>query len=135
MCIRDRTCAVAHNAGIRCDISFPILDFPSAWAKSSDEYINKGLTLRDSYSTHELINVNFGPHAPYTVSDDVFERIAVLAPELQATVQVHLHETLDEVEEALEKTGKRPLQRLYDLNVLTSTTQCVHMTAIYDSDI
>jgi 5-methylthioadenosine/S-adenosylhomocysteine deaminase len=131
----EETCAVAHNAGIRCDISFPILDFPSAWAKSSDEYINKGLTLRDSYSTHELINVNFGPHAPYTVSDDVFERIAVLAPELQATVQVHLHETLDEVEEALEKTGKRPLQRLYDLNVLTSTTQCVHMTAIDDSDI
>jgi 5-methylthioadenosine/S-adenosylhomocysteine deaminase len=131
----EETCVVAHNAGIRCDISFPILDFPSAWAKNPDEYINKGLALRDSYSTHELINVNFGPHAPYTVSDDVFERIAVLAPELQATIQVHLHETSDEIVEALEKTGKRPLQRLFELNVLTPTTQCVHMTALDDRDI
>jgi 5-methylthioadenosine/S-adenosylhomocysteine deaminase len=131
----EETCAVAHNAGIRCDISFPILDFPSNWAKNSDEYISKGLALRDTYSAHELINVNFGPHAPYTVSDDVFERIAVLAPELQATIQVHLHETSDEVLQELEKTGKRPLQRLFELNILTPTTQCVHMTALDQSDI
>jgi 5-methylthioadenosine/S-adenosylhomocysteine deaminase len=130
----EETCAVAHSAGIRCDISFPILDFPSAWAKNSDEYINKGLALRDDYSAHELINVNFGPHAPYTVSDDVFERIAILAPELQATIQVHLHETDDEVTDALEKTGKRPLQRLFELNVMTPTTQCVHMTALNKND-
>ncbi len=130
----EETCSVAHSAGIRCDISFPIIDFPSAWAKNADEYISKGLALRDSYSAHELINVNFGPHAPYTVSDDVFERIAVLAPELQATVQIHLHETKHEITESLDKTGKRPIQRLSELNILGPTTQCVHMTSLNKGD-
>lgn len=131
----EETCAAAHSAGIRCDISFPIIDFPSSWAKNSDEYISKGLALRDSYSAHELININFGPHAPYTVSDDVFERIAVLAPELQATVQIHLHETKHEVSESLDKIGKRPIQRLSELNILGPATQCVHMTSLNKSDI
>ncbi len=130
----EEAALAAHDAGIRCQITFPILEFPSAWAKNADGYINKGLALRDQYRSHELIKVNFGPHAPYTVSDETFERIAVLAPELQASIQVHLHETSDEITQALAGSGKRPIQRLFDLNILTPFTQCVHMTSLNKMD-
>jgi 5-methylthioadenosine/S-adenosylhomocysteine deaminase len=130
----DETASVAHNTGIRCQVAFPILEFPSAWAKNADEYIQKGLSLRDKYRSHDLIQFIFGPHAPYTVSDDTFKRIAVLAPELQAGIHVHLHETVTEVTESLETTKKRPIQRLFDLNVLTPLTQCVHMTSLNKKD-
>ncbi|MEO0443465.1 MAG: TRZ/ATZ family hydrolase [Pseudomonadota bacterium] len=130
----DQSAAVAHEAGMRAQITFPILEFPSAWAENADHYITKGLAVRDHYRSHELIVVNFGPHAPYTVSDNTFKRIALLAPELQAGIHVHLHETAHEVSQALEQDGQRPLQRLFDLNVLTPSTQCVHMTALNQAD-
>ncbi|MGH1486435.1 MAG: TRZ/ATZ family hydrolase [Cellvibrionaceae bacterium] len=130
----DESASAAHDAGIRCQITFPILEFPSAWADNADDYISKGLALRDHYRSHDLIKVNFGPHAPYTVSDETFSRIAVLAPELQANVQVHLHETKHEITQALDDNGKRPIQRLFDLNLLTPLTQCVHMTSLNKMD-
>ena len=131
----EQTATAAHQAGMRCQIAFPILEFPSAWANDADEYISKGLALRDAYRSHEAINVIFGPHAPYTVSNDTFSRIATLAPEIQSGIHVHLHETQGEVDNAINESGKRPIERLYELGVLTPATQCVHMTALTADDI
>ncbi len=131
----EETANATHKAGLRCQITFPVLEFPSAWANDANEYINKGLALRDNYRTHPLINVIFGPHAPYTVSDSSFERLAILAPEIQAGIHVHLHETAGEVSNAINDSGKRPIKRLNELGVLTPTTQCVHMTQLIDEDI
>ncbi|MFT7388760.1 MAG: 5-methylthioadenosine/S-adenosylhomocysteine deaminase [Candidatus Endobugula sp.] len=131
----EATAAVAHAAGMRCQITFPIFDFPCAWGNGPDDYVSKGLALRDDYRNHERITVIFGPHAPYTVGDETFTRIANLASEIQCGIHVHLHETKGEVETALNVSGKRPIQRLFDLQVLTPTTQCVHMTQVNDDDI
>jgi 5-methylthioadenosine/S-adenosylhomocysteine deaminase len=131
----DKAAAAAHESGMRCQIAFPVLEFPSPWASNADDYINKGLAVHDDYRSHELINVVFGPHAPYTVSDETFTRLATLAPELQTALQVHLHETADEIEQAIKDSGKRPIQRLLELNVLTPLTQCVHMTTLNEEDI
>lgn len=131
----EETAAAAHRTGMRCQITFPIFEFPSAWGSGADEYISKGLALRDNYRSNQLINVMFGPHAPYTVGDETFARIAILAPEIQSGIHVHLHETQGEVDNAINESGKRPIQRLHDLQVLTTTTQCVHMTQLNDEDI
>ncbi|MBV1880736.1 MAG: TRZ/ATZ family hydrolase [Pseudomonadales bacterium] len=125
----------AQESGIRANISVPILDFPSAWAQNADEYIHKGIQLHDDYRNHPLINVNFGPHAPYTVSDQPLSRIQTLAEEMDGTIQIHLHETQDEVEDAKNATGKRPIQRLHDLGLLTPRLQAVHMTQVDDNDL
>ncbi len=127
--------SVALDAGIRAQITFPILDFPTAWGSGPDEYLKKGIALHDQYRSQDLINVGFGPHAPYTVSDEPLKRIATYAEELQAPVQIHLHETAHEVEEALAANGERPIERLSKLGVLSPLTQCVHMTQLNDDDI
>lgn len=131
----DVVARTAHQHKVRAHISPPVLEFPSAWASNADEYIEKGLKLRDNYRNHPLIQVGFGPHAPYTVSDESLSRIGILANELDATIQIHLHETAQEITDALAESGKRPLQRLADLNLLSPRLQCVHMTQIDESDI
>jgi 5-methylthioadenosine/S-adenosylhomocysteine deaminase len=131
----DQAALVADLAGIRCQIAFPILEFPSSWANDADEYINKGLALIDNYRTNSLINVVFGPHAPYTLSNNTFKRIVKLAQEIQSPIQIHLHETAGEVSSAIKESDIRPIERLNNLGVLTPTTQCVHMTQIIDEDI
>lgn len=131
----DTVAHCSQKAGMRCQVYSPILDFPSSWAQNADEYISKALVVHDDFRSSELVDVGFGPHAPYTVSDSPFQRLGVLAEELQAGIHVHLHETANEVAESVKQHGKRPIERLRDLGVLSPLTQCVHMTQLQDSDI
>lgn len=131
----DQVAAAAHGAGMRCQLAFPVFEFATAWARSADEYIHKGLALRDETHGDPLISTAFGPHAPYTVSDRTLEKIVVLAEEVDCPIHIHLHETAQEVDEAVAQTGVRPIQRLYSLDVLSPSTQCVHMTQISAGDI
>jgi 5-methylthioadenosine/S-adenosylhomocysteine deaminase len=125
----------AEAAQMRCQVSFPILDFPTAWGNGPEDYLHKGLALEEKMRSHPLVSVGFGPHAPYTVSDRWLEKVAMLAQERKMTMQIHLHETAGEVEESLRQHGVRPIQRVMNLGLLTPQTQCVHMTQIDDSDI
>ncbi|MBU2704636.1 TRZ/ATZ family hydrolase [Zooshikella marina] len=126
---------VALDAKIRSQISFPIMDFPTPWAKDPDEYLHKGLEVFDQFRHQSMTRIMFGPHAPYTVSDEPLKRIATLSEQLDAAIQMHIHETPTEVNDGLAKTGKRPLQRLHDLGLLSPRLQCVHMTQITEADI
>ncbi len=131
----EETAKVALDAGLRCQLAFPILDFPTVWGQGPDDYIHKGLALHDDYRSHPSINVVFGPHAPYTVSDEPLQRIATLAEEMQCPIQIHLHETEQEVTDAVNQSGERPIQRLNRLGLLSPLTQCVHMTELNSDDI
>lgn len=131
----DSAAAAAVAAGIRCQIVFPILDFPTAWARNADEYISKGLRLRDELKHQGLVTLGFGPHAPYTVSPENLQKVATYAAELDVPVQIHLHETAGEVLAAVEEHGERPLDTLNAIGLLGPRTQCVHMTDLGDQDI
>ena len=125
----------AEAAKMRCQVSFPIFDFPTAWGSGPEDYLQKGLALEEKMRRHPLVSVGFGPHAPYTVSDRWLEKVATLAQERNMTMQIHLHETAGEVEDALRQHGIRPIERVKNLGLLTPHTQCVHMTQINDGDI
>ncbi|MCK7552673.1 TRZ/ATZ family hydrolase [Marinobacter goseongensis] len=126
---------LAHDAGMRAQVCFPLLDFPTPWGAGPDEYLSKGAAFIEQWQGNEYIMPAIGPHAPYTVSDAPLRRAVALSAETGARLQVHLHETAFEVNEAVEKSGQRPTRRLAELGVLNSLTQCVHMTQIDDSDI
>lgn len=131
----DACARVAQARGMRCQITFPILDFPTPWARDADEYISKGLALRDTLKHSKLVTLGFGPHAPYTVSQPTLARVAILAAELDVPVQIHLHETRGEVLQAVESNGERPIDTLHRIGLLGPRTQCVHMTDLGDQDI
>lgn len=128
-------CECIHNAGVRAQITVPVLDFPVPGALNAAEALRKGLQLFDDLKQHPRIRIAFGPHAPYTVSDDKLEQIRVLADELDAGIHMHVHETAQEVAEAVAKHGERPLARLARLGLLGPRFQAVHMTQIDDEDL
>lgn len=131
----DVTAGIAQKLGMRCQISFPIFDFPTIWANDADEYISKGIKLLRQFRHSELVSVVFGPHASYTVSEPTLAKIATLANELDLAVHIHLHETSGEVLQAFEEHGERPLDTLNRLGLLGPKTQCVHMTDLGEQDI
>lgn len=131
----DITARVAKNAGIRACIGLIVIDFPTVWAGNADEYIDKGIALHDSFRNDDLIKTTFAPHAPYTVSDKPLEKIRSFAHEMDIPVTMHVHETAHEVEEAIEKTGSRPLQRLNELGLVNPSLLAVHMTQLQQHEI
>ena len=126
---------VVHHCGVRAQITIPVLNFPVPGAHDTDEALRRGLELFNDLRHHPRIRVAFGPHAPYTVSDDRLERVRVLAEQLDAGIHMHVHETAHEVQQALEQHGERPLARLARLGLLGPRFQAVHMTQIDDADL
>lgn len=113
---------------MRAQLACPILDFPTAWGQDADDYISKATQLHDNYRSSEFVYSAFGPHAPYTVSDEPLQKIAMLADELDVPVHIHMHETAQEITDAIASDGRRPLQRMADLGLISPRLVCAHMT-------
>ncbi|MGV8930643.1 MAG: TRZ/ATZ family hydrolase [Luteimonas sp.] len=131
----DVQAAVYKRHGFRARIGLPVIDFPTAWAQSDDEYFDKAGEVHDQWRDDALIATAFAPHAPYTVSDANFERIRMLADQLDVPVHLHLHETAQEVAQSQEKHGQRPIARLDRLGLFNDRLIAVHMTQLTDAEI
>ena len=131
----DAIGAMYRKLGFRAVVGLPVIDFPTAWAKSDDEYFERAGQVHGSFTGDALISTAFVPHAPYTVSDSSFERIRVLSDQLDIPVHLHLHETAHEVEEEKKKSGLRPFQRLQKLGLVNDRLIAVHMTQVTDGEI
>jgi 5-methylthioadenosine/S-adenosylhomocysteine deaminase len=131
----EASARAATEAGIRVQLAAPVIDFPNPWSANADEGILKTTQLNDAWRNSELVSIAFGPHAPYTVSDEPLKRIAYLAEELDLPVHMHVHETAYEVEQAVTNLGQRPIKRLYDLGLLSPRLICVHATQLNQQDL
>ena len=125
----------AEKAGMRACVGMIALDFPTVWASNADEYLSKGLAVKDDIRHSSLITAHFAPHAPYTVSDETLRRVAALAEELDCQIQMHVHETDREINESMARYGVRPLERLGRLGLLGPRLMAVHMTRLLEGEI
>lgn len=131
----DVIAATYRRHGFRAMVGLPVIDFPTAWAATADEYFDKGLALYDSFKGDRLVSTCFAPHAPYTVCDASLERIRMLSDQLGVPVHMHVHETAQEVEESRQKYGQRPLARLDRLGLVNEWLLAVHMTQLTQGEI
>lgn len=131
----DASAQVAAESGMRATIGLIMIDFPTAWASGPDEYLHKGLEVHDSVRGNPLLRTVFAPHAPYTVSDKPLLEVRKYATELGTGIHMHVHETAGEVEMAVQAGGKRPWQRLKELELLGPDFIAVHMTQLSDPEI
>lgn len=122
------------DAGMRGVIGMIALEFPSSYAADADDYLSKGLATRDKFRQEELLSFAMAPHAPYTVSDQTFERLVTLAEELDLPIHLHLHETEDEIRASLEKHGVRPFDRLEALGLISPRLIAVHAVHLNDRE-
>ena len=124
-----------EQAGMRACVGMLVIDFPTIWARDTDEYLSKGLAVRDDIRHSNLITAAFSPHSPYTVSDEPLRRIVTLSEELDCQIQMHVHETAREVSESMAIYGVRPLERLDQLGLLGPRLMAVHMTQLLNGEI
>lgn len=131
----EQVVELVETCGMRAQICIPVLDFPVPGAQNLDQALAAGLPLFDRLTEHPRLRLAFGPHAPYTVGDASLLRVKALAEQFGAGIQMHVHESAEEVSAAVASHGERPLARLHRLGLLSPRFQAVHMTQIDDSDV
>jgi 5-methylthioadenosine/S-adenosylhomocysteine deaminase len=116
--------------GMRANLGLVVIEFPTQYANDAEAYIKRGLDARDHFRDEALVSFSFAPHAPYTVSDATFQRIATLANQVNIGVHTHLHETQEELKQSEATYGLRPLSRLANMDLLgpnVTFAHCVHL--------
>ncbi len=126
---------LAAKTGLRASLGMIVLEFPTIWASSADDYLQKGLEVHREFSSTNLVSTMFAPHAPYTVADAMFEKIASAAAEHSLRIHMHVHETRDEIENSLKMHGVRPIERLNQLGIVTENLIAVHATQLEENEI
>ena len=125
----------AAELGMRAMLGITTLEFPTPYASDADDYINKGLAVREQWRDHSLIGFCLAPHAPYTVSDASFTRILTLSAQLNLPIHCHIQETKQEVDDSRRQHGETPLARLKRLGLLGPGFIAVHALHLEDSDL
>ena len=131
----EQAARAALAAGMRAAIGIITIELPTAYASDADDYLSKGLAARDQFAQQPLLSFCMAPHAPYTVADRSFGRVLMLADELDLPIHIHLHETLDEIDQGVTQHGVRPLERLYKLGLVGPRLVAVHSVHMDEAEL
>ncbi len=129
----DTAVRAVRKAGMRAALGAAIIEFPTPYAADAEGYLARGLATRDEFAADPLLRLMLAPHAPYTVSDKTFKRIAVIASEMDVPVMLHVQETQEEVKQSEKEHGCRPITRLDRLGLMGPNliaVHCVHLTPL-----
>ncbi len=123
----------AIDSGVRANVSKGLVG--DGAEEGSIARLERNKWLYDNYhgAAEGRIQVDFGPHAPYTCGDGLFLKTVEAAMERPgAGLHVHLCETGGEVENSLRDYGMTPVARLEKLGVFdvprVLAAHCVHVT-------
>ena len=130
----DVIAEAVEEAGVRACLCYEVSDRDGkekarAGIKENERFIRKmkgGLMG----ARGGLVGATFGLHASLTLSDETLEECAALAGELGAGFHIHVAEDMADVEDSLEKSGLRVVERLERLGILgprTIAAHCVHI--------
>src|SRR5262249_47738176 len=84
---------------------------------------------------HSRIVPALGPHAPYTVSPDLYRRVHALAERLDILVVTHLAETQDEDRDIRRLYSRSPIRHLMNLGLVDSRLVAAHCVWIESEEI
>jgi 5-methylthioadenosine/S-adenosylhomocysteine deaminase len=123
------------QSGMRTVVGCSVLEFPNAYCKDADDYLQKATDVVHDFKGQEGIAFTIAPHAPYTVSNTTFKKVIALADKLSIGIHCHIHESVDELATSLKEYGVHPLARLHQLGLLSPRLIAAHMVHANDEEI
>ncbi|NDV19182.1 amidohydrolase family protein [Pseudodesulfovibrio sp. JC047] len=125
----------AYDTGLRAVLGEGFFHFPSPHFPTAEDCWQTIRALDARYEGNERIRTAVTPHAAFTVNPDELQASFELAEALDVPWQVHLAESPAETTLCLEKHGKRPVELLRSLGLLTARTTLHHCVDITDDEI
>jgi 5-methylthioadenosine/S-adenosylhomocysteine deaminase len=130
--LSDTVASAIKQSGLKAVIGVGVLDFPTKFGNSADDYISKASDLFLKYKGDRQISISLCPHAPYTVNPDNYTKCVEFCGKHDILLHTHLAEAANERPDAIEKYGKSTIQIMndtgaFDLNK-NMFAHCVHLT-------
>ncbi|WP_461866370.1 amidohydrolase family protein [Thermococcus sp.] len=131
----DAVAEVVKESGLRGYLSYGMIDLgdPDKTEKEIKEAL-RTMEFIDGLDS-ERIQFVFGPHAPYTCSIALLERVRELANEHGRLITIHVSETQSEIGRILERYGKSPVELLNDIGFLGRDVIIAHGVWLDSKDI
>ncbi|MCL2580026.1 MAG: amidohydrolase [Oscillospiraceae bacterium] len=133
----DIIAQAAKASGLRCLLGATVFSGSSPETgdtlKAAVDFVEKWRGREDQ----TLIYPALGPHAPYSVSAEIFREISAIARRYGLVIHTHISETAEENAGLQEKTGMSPAAWLESLGVFENkvlAAHCVHLSGA-DLDI
>lgn len=126
---------VVERSKIRGFIGESVVDFPTHTYQNLEEALQINKELIEKYKDHPNVKPSISAHAPYSCSPETIQEVKGLAMDNDLVYNIHISETQEEVQESLDKKGKRPVNYLYDLGVLDHRTVGAHCVWLNEEEI
>lgn len=125
----------AKKLGLRTCLCYEVSDRDGE--KIAIEGIEENIDFIKKYNTNEqnMIKGMFGLHASFTLSDETLKMCDEKIQGLNVGYHVHVAEGIDDLEQCIEKHGKRVVERLKDMNILGEKTIAVHCIHVTDEEL
>jgi 5-methylthioadenosine/S-adenosylhomocysteine deaminase len=128
----DDTVRAVQRAGLRALLAQGIIDFPAPGVPDPAENLTKAKEFIGKWlGFSDLISPGLFCHSPSTCSVKTLRGAMEISRSYSLPLQIHLSETLGEVDEIIKKTGKRPVHFLNNLGILDHglvAAHAVHLT-------
>lgn len=131
----DDVAMAVEEAGLRCLLSHGMIDLGDD-EKRKNEFKESIRIIKKCHDTAEgRIKVAFGPHTPYTCSQELLEGVRKEADRYGVKIHIHVAETQNEVKIVEENHGVRPFEYLDKIGFLRDDVIAAHAVWLQDEEI
>ncbi|MGC9356532.1 MAG: putative aminohydrolase SsnA [Anaerolineae bacterium] len=123
------------NAGLRASLCYEVTDRDGQALAEAGIRENVRFLERMRREPHPQLAASFGLHASLTLSDETLADAVAAAEGLGTGFHIHAAEGLEDVEDSLEKSGKRVIHRLHDAGILGPQTIVAHAVHVDESEM
>ena len=121
--------------GVRTALAYEVSDRDGK--EICDAGIEENIRAIEKYAggEHPLLGALFGLHASLTLSDETLKRCKDAVGKRNVGFHIHTAEGIQDVEDSLERYGKRVVERLADFGILGPQTIAVHCVHVNENEI
>lgn len=125
----------AMESGLRCFLAPSV--FTNGTAETSDTFVAAESFIRSWIGKEQETHIYpcIGPHAPYSVDEDLFRKVNRLAEEYDLLIHIHISETRDENRQIMEQHGMTPTGWLHSMGVLDHKVLAAHSIHLSGQDM
>ena len=124
-----------EESGIRAVLSYGMIDFGDEEKRKAEIEKNMNLFKNCHNTADGRIKVFFGPHSPYTASEELLKEVRKLADENSMKIHIHVSETQKEIDDVSAEKGLRPFEYLDSIGFLGPDVVCAHSVWLSDEEI
>ena len=133
---QDGSVRAVHESGLRAHVAQGLIDFPAPGVPDPKENVKVGRDFLEAWvDVSELITPGLFCHSPLTCSAETMVKAMEISQDYGSPLQIHLSETLQEVEQIVEMTGKRPVHYLDQLGLLEGDLISAHAIHLNDEEL